>query len=410
MINIKKINLNNLILIFLTVQIFSVSFSIALSSIAFGIWGGLWIISLFTGKENREEFWILKYFNSVNFFILLYILFEIISRIFAIYPDGAVMGLKRMFLFLIFYVSILKFDSLESLLRSFLIILAINAAISIYEISVFIPQFLREAPQIGVSEVRLREFSYPLTSGQIKMMLFLAAFPLLFAVDFKFFKRKYVVLLLIPIFISMLITQSRNVYLALFICLLLFGIFYSWRFLVFYLVIIILAGLLLPKEFLDRTKSIVDPNHPSNEIRITMWNTGIKMFLDRPFTGVGDNKIMEIYEIYREPTIAAESSHLHSNIMMILVTTGIFGLISYLGFMISLLISNLRFMRRQKDLVLKTLTWGSIMVLIGFNIAGLTEWSFGDQEVVTVFFFLISFPFILNKLIVNNNYRFTSQN
>lgn len=410
MINIKKINLNNLILIFLTVQIFSVSFSIALSSIAFGIWGGLWIISLFTGRENREEFWILKYFNPVNFFILLYILFEIISRIFAIYPDGAVMGLKRMFLFLIFYVSILKFDSLESLLRSFLIILVINAGISIYEISVFIPQFLREAPQIGVSEVRLREFSYPLTSGQIKMMLFLAAFPLLFAVDFKFFKRKYVALLLIPIFISMLITQSRNVYLALFICLLLFGIFYSWRFLVFYLVIIILAGLLLPKEFLDRTKSIVDPNHPSNEIRITMWNTGIKMFLDRPFTGVGDNKIMEIYETYREPTIAAESSHLHSNIMMILVTTGIFGFISYLGFMISLLISNLRFMRRQKDLVLKTLTWGSIMVLIGFNIAGLTEWSFGDQEVVTVFFFLISFPFILNKLIVNNNYRFTSQN
>lgn len=410
MINIKKINLNNLILIFLTVQIFSVSFSIALSSIAFGIWGGLWIISLFISRENREEFWILKYFNPVNFFILLYIVFEIISRIFAIYPDGAVTGLKRMFLFLIFYVSILKFDSLESLLRSFLIILVINAGISIYEIAVFIPQFLREAPQIGVSEVRLREFSYPLTSGQIKMMLFLAAFPLLFAVDFKFFKRKYVILLLIPIFISMLITQSRNVYLALFICLLLFGIFYSWRFLVFYLVIIILAGLLLPKEFLDRTKSIVDPNHPSNEIRITMWNTGIKMFLDRPFTGVGDNKIMEIYEMYREPTIAAESSHLHSNIMMILVTTGIFGFISYLGFMISLLISNLRFMRRQKDLVLKTLTWGSIMVLIGFNIAGLTEWSFGDQEVVTVFFFLISFPFILNKLIVNNNYRFTSQN
>lgn len=408
MIDIKKINLNNLILFFLTVQIFSVSFSIAMSSIAFGIWGGLWIISLFVNRENREEFWILKYFNAVNFFILLYIIFEIISRIFAIYPDGAMTGLKRMFLFLIFYVSILKFDSLETLLKAFLVILFINAAVSIYEIAVFIPQFIREAPQIGVSEVRLSEFSYPLTSGQIKMMLFLSAFPLLFAVDYKFFKRKYIAILLIPIFISMLITQSRNVYLALFICLLLFGIFYSWRFLVFYIVIIVLAGFLLPKEFLDRTKSIVDPNHPSNEIRIVMWNTGIRIFLDRPFTGVGDNKIMEVYEMYREPTIAAESSHLHSNIMMILVTTGIFGFISYLGFMISLLISNLRFMRRQKDLVLKTLSWGSLMVLISFNIAGLTEWSFGDQEVTTVFFFLISFPFILNKLIVNNNYKFTN--
>jgi O-antigen ligase len=205
------------------------------------------------------------------------------------------------------------------------------------------------------------------------------------------------VIICLPVLASMLLTQSRNVYLAFFICLVFYGIIMNRRFLLALFIIVLAGYIALPAGITDRTKSIFDLSHPSNRARIVMWETGLKMFADHPLTGVADNKILEIYSQYKIPEFHSEGVHLHSNMIMILATTGIFGFMAFAGFFITLMVKQVQLMKKFKPGTNRLLALGSILVVISFLISGIFEWSFGDHEVMTVFFFLVSVPFIISK-------------
>ena len=134
-----------------------------------------------------------------------------------------------------------------------------------------------------------------------------------------------------------------------------------------------------------------------------MWDVGLNMFYDHPFTGVGDSHVSDVYKLYKEPEFHGEGSHLHSNFLMILATTGIFGFICYIGMIISIFLKQLKLYSKEKEPGIdRALLFGSVLVMISFNIAGVFEWSFGDHEVMTVFFFLISIPFIIYSISSSN--------
>ena len=393
---------NILILSFLTLQLSSIPFSIAVSSIAFGIWGGLWIVQIIFEKSINYDKFIFHELRFVNLFVLLYFLFEIISRIFAVVPDGAFIGLKRLLLFLIFYVTIIKVTSKKDLYRIILISLFAFSAISTYEIIKYIFSLNELLKTTSAAEIRIDYFAYPLTSGEMKLFILLSLFPVIISAKKIIVKKIYLIIVSFPILISMLLTQSRNVFLALFVCLLIYG-FFNRKFLLAYIIILILGAAFLPQSYKDRVTSIFDLKHPSNESRVIMWETGLKMFKDHPFTGVGDNKITEVYKKYKPIEHHGEGSHLHSNYMMILATTGIFGLITYLAFFIAIFLKQIKYYKILSDPVGKAFILGSILTNIGFQIAGIFEWMFGDHEVMTVFFFLIALPFVVYGIYQKDN-------
>lgn len=393
-----SLQLDSMILLFLTVQVSVVSISIAISSISFGIWLGLWLIQIILDKKILNEKQKLPELKLINIFILLYFLFEIISRFFAIYPEGAFNNLKRLLLFSIFYVSIIKILNFRTLAWILFTVICSVSLISCYEIIKYIISFKEMISATTFSEIRINYFNYPLTGGEIKMMLLLSVFPLLFVKESFIVKKKYFIVLLIPVFVAMILTQSRNVFLALLICFIVYGLVANKKFLVAFIIFIIAAWLLLPPEYTDRFKSIGDLNHPSNKSRISMWEVGWKMFKDHPFTGIADSHILEIYKTYKIPEEGSEGVHLHNNFMMILVTTGVFGFIAYMGFFILMFIKQIKFYINGKNKNDKLLIMGSLLVMLSFHISGIFEWSFGDHEVMTVFFFLIAIPFIINNL------------
>ncbi|MBK7253236.1 MAG: hypothetical protein IPI04_04755 [Ignavibacteria bacterium] len=101
--NFKTVT-DKLILIFLTIQISFVSLSIALSSIAFGLWLGIWLIQIIVIKKISYDEFLFREMKILNLFVILYFIAEVISRIFAVYPEGAFSNLKRLlFIFNIFY-------------------------------------------------------------------------------------------------------------------------------------------------------------------------------------------------------------------------------------------------------------------------------------------------------------------
>jgi O-antigen ligase len=387
------------IIVFLTIQIASVNFSIALSSISFGIWAGLWLIQIVLERSIRYDKRLFSKIKVINFFILLYFFFEIFSRFFAVMPGEEFIGLKRLLLFLIFFVSMIKIADRNTLFKILFVILCTASIISIYELVEYVFKLKANIDRIGFGLVRIDFFAYPLTTGQIKMLLFFSILPVLFVKEKFIINRKYLFIILFPIFLSMVLTQSRNVFLAVFIALIIFGIFYNRKFLLSFVIVLILAWIFVPSEYQSRIKSIGDTEHPSNKSRLMMWDVGMKMFFEHPLTGVADSHIKEVYKLYKTPESEAEGSHLHNNFIMILATTGIFGFLSYVGMLLSIFIFQIKaYLKEKESEVDKALLLGSILVMISFNVAGLFEWCFGDHEVMTVFFFLISIPFIIYKI------------
>lgn len=388
---------DKLILLFLTIQIAFVSLSIALSSIAFGIWLGIWIIQIISDKNISFDKDLFREMRLLNLFILLYFIFEVVSRIFAVYPEGAFHNIKRLLLFAIFFVSVLKITDFDTLMKIIFANIFILSLISLAELIQYSVKFSSLISQMPFSEIRIDYFNYPLTTAEIKMISFFSVFPLLFVKEKIFVEKKYIVLMIIPLFLSMLLTQSRNVFVALFVCFLVFGFIANRKFLLSFIAAMLVAWIILPAGVTNRVSSIADMNHSSNSTRLSMWKVGLQMFYDHPLTGTADSHIREIYMTYKIPETEGEGVHLHSNFLMILATTGLPGFLTFSAMFLCIFLFQIRKYRSSADNISKMLILGSILVFISFHVSGIFEWSFGDHEVMTVFFFLISVPFVLSK-------------
>lgn len=394
--NILKVT-DSIILIFLTVQIFSVSFSIALSSISLGIWGGLLIIqTIYTRKIDIPKS-LSNDLRILAIFIFLFFIVDLYSRFFAIIPEGAYIGLKRFLLYLIFFGAVIKIKDRETLNKIIVSILIVFTVISIYEISLYFLKFSEEAKTTNIGDIRLYAFSFFITTAEIKMLILMMLFPLLFIKEEVFLPKRLLAIPLSIIFVSMYLTQSRNVFLAVVISFILFGIIINRKFLIYLALFIIAVLIIIPSGFRQRITSIVDPKHPSNESRLFMWNTGWQMFKDHPITGVGDNEITQVYKMYRQPEFHGEGSHLHSNFFMVLATKGIFGILIYIALFFTLFLKHFKYFRQAVIKEEKYLIFGCILAMISFHISGMFEWNYGDWEVLTVFLFVISVPFLLEK-------------
>lgn len=391
--------IENVIIIFFTVHLSAVSFSIAAASVSFGIWGGLWIVDFLMSKRNPLKNESLPELRFIYIFLLLYVIFEILSRFFAVIPEGAIAGSKRLLLLLIFIASVDIINEIKKLENIITAVLIVFSLISTYESVRFIIEYINAGFQINIIDTRLGYFSHPITTGEVKMLLFVFLIPLLFIRKKDFGNKKIMLpVLLFPILTSLIFTFSRNVILSVILCLIITGLFVSRITLIATIIIIPLLFIFSPQQIKNRLTSSFNPEHETNKPRLIMWETGLKMFSDHIWTGVGDNEFTDVYKMYRKPEFTAEGSHLHNNYVMILTTTGIFGFTGYFGFMLLIFIKQIIFYRKEQDEKLKKMIFGSILAFTAFSISGIFEWNFGDWEVLSVFLFIISIPFIIFKI------------
>ncbi len=153
----------------------------------------------------------------------------------------------------------------------------------------------------------------------------------------------------------------------------------------------------------NRFASIFDPYLPANANRIALWRAGIKMFLDHPLFGVGDIDLAKLYKIYKRPSDKEIQGHLHNNYFHFLAILGLFGFIAVALLLFKLFVLLVKTVKKYPaETFENTLALGFAGVFVSFLFAGLTEWNFGDHEIITFIWFTVGMALSLKKIIVKN--------
>ncbi len=140
--------------------------------------------------------------------------------------------------------------------------------------------------------------------------------------------------------------------------------------------------------------------------RYRLWSAQWEMFKDHPWLGVGYNNNERFAKTYVDrlyPNRTNFYGHAHSTVLQILTTTGIFGFLAFIWLWIQVFVLCHR-CARSPDLSIKGMGVGLLAAFLGFHIQGLTQWNFGDAEVLhNVIFFWAVISVIAQKNCLRTN-------
>ena len=166
------------------------------------------------------------------------------------------------------------------------------------------------------------------------------------------------------------------------------------------LLLLVAGALVSPYELRHRFLSMADPEEAGVRERIYMWKSGFAMWRERPILGVGPGGVKRDYVRYaREEALKKRTGHVHNTPLQILVERGVLGLAAWLWLWIAFYAHAIRRLRQlpAEAVAERALVVGGIAAITGFLIGGLSEYNFGDSEVVMVAWAIMALPWSAAK-------------
>jgi len=166
------------------------------------------------------------------------------------------------------------------------------------------------------------------------------------------------------------------------------------------LVVLLLGVLAGPMQLRQRVLSVTDRQDPTVEDRAFMWRSAVAMWREHPWLGLGPGGVTREYHRFAHPEARKQrTSHVHSTPLQILVERGVIGLAAWLWIWAAFYAAVLGALRRLpgdsgRE---RALLAGSAAAIAGFLVAGLTEYNFGDSEVVMVAWTIMALPFVAGR-------------
>ena len=202
--------------------------------------------------------------------------------------------------------------------------------------------------------------------------------------------------------VALAFTFTRSVWIATIVglfCILAMGRL-NWKMLM--VVLCTLAVLLaIPGPFQRRFVSLWDSSDPSNYARRAIWKAGLKMIEAHPLTGVGPQRVSKVfYDYHDHPEDRYRDGfypvHLHNNILQFAAERGIPCAVAWLWLMVKIGMDHWKNYRRSLgDAAKQTICAIGFITVVVLFVAGQFEFNFGDSEVLIIFLFLVTAPYVL---------------
>ncbi|MCP4482307.1 MAG: O-antigen ligase family protein [bacterium] len=441
----KLLSFNYTEALFLALAI-SLPLSGALSTI---FWMLLFMITLFQFIKN-PDFWIFK--QKVHYPLYLFIFLTFLSIIFAINPLESVKELKKVGQIFIMFIFIYHMkDNIglsKKFVKYFFIGLAISGCFGLLQYFlginnfyayIYIPEYLfflkNISPNIidflSLNDGRIQGTqSMHITYAELMVSGFSFLLPLYY---YKYCEEKFSfkVIFLCLIFLSIIFTYTRGVWLSLFAFLLFLLVnIRNKQFYLYFLGVLffIFFFVFLPNTLIKNTNKpvalynisesasikkteaslstqkivrskrsilsrVTSLSFSSNSDRIKMWQTGLNIIKENIFFGVGPKCMIFVYDFYTVKGAKPNQGHLHNSYIQIAVDRGVpaslvFALMLF-GYWLFFLIHYLR----GKDPYVKALALGGAGFIIVFVVFNVTEYAFADNEVAMMFWSILGCVF-----------------
>ena len=333
-------------------------------------------------------------FEYPKFFIALifYAVFSIISALFSYLPITSLFTLKELFLIfsIPFVYSVLKeYKSMISKTETYFFYAVIIS--SLYSVFQFIHFLIRKntLPRSYGFE------SHYMTQAGLMMILAIYSFSFIVNLKGKTNFKIYTIFILTSL--SLLLTLTRSAWLGFFVAALIL-LLKKKPALIFALVIFLAVILLIsPTPIKKRFSSFANFKDITFQNRILMIKKGIRMIKDKPLWGVGPGMVKYAYTVPRYKVKEKEElhSHLHNDFIQIWAERGVFSFLSWIFFIIYTFYTLIKL--KPESETFKSFRDSAIFIFLGFLIAGLFEFNFGDSEVLMLLYFFLTIPFLKIK-------------
>lgn len=211
-------------------------------------------------------------------------------------------------------------------------------------------------------------------SNNYGMFLIVAVFPLLMVMFKERDKKKkiYYAFCAALVFINIILTQSRNAWIAFAIGIIILGLSFSIK----YMLIFILGSgwvVFIPRIF-DRIEHMGDMNQ--NASRIKLWGVAVEIIKAHPLLGVGNGNYMSVYDKFKKKYNyiyyqTSSKTHPHNSFLKIQCELGVLGTAAFIALWISVFKKIYLFIKGYKNGFFKNFYSGffiSVICLISMNI------------------------------------------
>jgi hypothetical protein len=190
---------------------------------------------------------------------------------------------------------------------------------------------------------------------------------------------------------ALLFSLTRGVWIAYLVVLLLFGVLKGGRVLFSAGLTVVLLSLFLLSAgtgVRERAGSLFDFSENIGRSRI--WQANIDMIRERPLLGWGYGNYRKFRDPYyqRYPEVDT-TAHAHNSFLQIWVDTGLLGLGAFVYLFAVILKKGWAVYQRLSQEPGKSLALGGVLGVVGFLLGGVTQYNFGDAEVVIVLWALV---------------------
>jgi putative inorganic carbon (hco3(-)) transporter len=161
-----------------------------------------------------------------------------------------------------------------------------------------------------------------------------------------------------------------------------------------------LGALAGPAHLRQRVLSMGDPDDPTLKEREYMWRSGLAMWQQHPWRGFGPGGVKREYRHYAlAEAVKKRTGHLHNTPLQILVERGLIGLGAWIWIWAQFYARTVGLLRRLPSGAERewTLVAGSLAAVTGFLVNGLSEYNFGDSEVILVAWAIMALPFVVER-------------
>jgi O-antigen ligase len=155
-----------------------------------------------------------------------------------------------------------------------------------------------------------------------------------------------------------------------------------------------------PYELAKRLRQTVDPRAEGVAERMYMWRSGMAMWRQHPWLGVGPGGVKRHYPEFAQPeALKRHTGHVHSSALQVLVERGVLGLAAWLWIWVAFYRWAWRAWRAVDPALgrERALLAGVAAAVTGFLVAGLFEHNFGDSEVVLMLWTVMALAFTVER-------------